>query len=122
MLIVKKLLINFLITIISALIIGNIMAYNISTDINKNSFHETQSTILSANGKKFIAQPPQPLTDGTLGDPNLKTSPIKKIDTVSLIEKKDYENNTINIKNSDNNKIILNNKISSKIPTIDLLK
>lgn len=46
----------------------------------------SQEPILDANGRPYVAQPPQPRLDGTLGVPDKPTGPSWTVPTVSLFE------------------------------------
>lgn len=46
----------------------------------------SQQPVLDANGKPYLAQPPQPRVDGTLGVPEKTVAPDWNIQTVSLFD------------------------------------
>lgn len=46
----------------------------------------SQEPILDANGRPYVAQPPQPRVDGTLGVPDKPTGPSWAVPTVSLFD------------------------------------
>ena len=47
---------------------------------------DPERVVLDANGKPFVAQPPQPLVDGTLGVPAQPSATAWQVPTVSLFE------------------------------------
>ncbi|MBW0454075.1 MAG: hypothetical protein IXK25_00050 [Candidatus Kinetoplastibacterium crithidii] len=92
-------------------------------NVNKINNNYSQKEVLNAKGQRFIVQPPQPLINGTLGNPDLSINNTKQINTISLVET-DIEN-TNNSNNSNEavaKRLIINPNNITEIPLLDLTK